>query len=193
MTENKIENRIENRIDNTGPLAGIRVVEMGQLIAGPFCGQLLGDMGADVIQVEPPGVGDQTRTAVTGAGHVEHVEVTLSDHPVGVGVEQVQPRGGAPVAEQPRLDVLGQQRGAQQRVVHQVDLADRQVVRGAPRRVEQVQLGRRQRRRGTGSGVGHGAPGGRGVGCEWWRDAERSARSATSVMDKTVPGRGEPR
>ncbi len=39
----------------TGPLAGIVVVEMGQLIAGPFCGQLLGDMGADVIKLEPPG------------------------------------------------------------------------------------------------------------------------------------------
>lgn len=42
-------------VENTGPLAGIRVVEMGQLIAGPFCGQLLGDMGADVIKLEPPG------------------------------------------------------------------------------------------------------------------------------------------
>ncbi len=41
---------------NTGPLAGITVVEMGQLIAGPFCGQLLGDMGADVIKIEPPHV-----------------------------------------------------------------------------------------------------------------------------------------
>ncbi len=41
---------------NTGPLAGITVVEMGQLIAGPFCGQLLGDMGAEVIKIEPPGV-----------------------------------------------------------------------------------------------------------------------------------------
>ena len=42
--------------ENTGPLVGIRVVEMGQLIAGPFCGQLLGDMGAEVIKIEPPGV-----------------------------------------------------------------------------------------------------------------------------------------
>ncbi|QYE33786.1 CoA transferase [Polymorphobacter sp. PAMC 29334] len=41
---------------NTGALAGLRVVELGQLIAGPFCGQLLGDMGAEVIKVEPPGV-----------------------------------------------------------------------------------------------------------------------------------------
>jgi formyl-CoA transferase len=39
---------------NNGALAGVRVIELGQLIAGPFCGQLLGDMGAEVIKVEPP-------------------------------------------------------------------------------------------------------------------------------------------
>ena len=44
-----------------GALDGIRVVEMGQLIAGPFCGQLLGDMGAEVIKIEPPGRGDPMR------------------------------------------------------------------------------------------------------------------------------------
>ena len=44
-----------------GALAGIRVIELGQLIAGPFCGQLLGDMGAEVIKVEPPGKGDPMR------------------------------------------------------------------------------------------------------------------------------------
>ena len=47
--------------ENRGALAGIRVIELGQLIAGPFCGQLLGDMGADVIKVEPPGSGDPMR------------------------------------------------------------------------------------------------------------------------------------
>ena len=47
---------------NTGALAGVKVIELGQLIAGPFCGQLLGDMGADVIKVEPPGAGDPMRT-----------------------------------------------------------------------------------------------------------------------------------
>lgn len=41
---------------NTGALTDLRVIEMGQLIAGPFCGQLLGDMGADVIKIEPPSV-----------------------------------------------------------------------------------------------------------------------------------------
>jgi crotonobetainyl-CoA:carnitine CoA-transferase CaiB-like acyl-CoA transferase len=44
-----------------GALEGLRVVELGQLIAGPFCGQLLGDMGAEVIKVEPPGQGDPMR------------------------------------------------------------------------------------------------------------------------------------
>ena len=46
---------------STGPLANIRVIELGQVIAGPFCGQLLGDLGADVIKVEPPGTGDVLR------------------------------------------------------------------------------------------------------------------------------------
>lgn len=44
-----------------GPLAGLRVVEMGQLIAGPFCGQLLGDMGADIVKIEEPVNGDPLR------------------------------------------------------------------------------------------------------------------------------------
>ena len=44
-----------------GPLADLRVVEMGSLIAGPFCGQLLGDFGAEVIKLEDPGVGDAMR------------------------------------------------------------------------------------------------------------------------------------
>ncbi|WP_136162752.1 CaiB/BaiF CoA transferase family protein [Sphingomonas flavalba] len=47
--------------EQQGALHGIRVVELGQLIAGPFCGQLLGDMGAEVIKIEPPGAGDPMR------------------------------------------------------------------------------------------------------------------------------------
>ena len=44
-----------------GPLTDIRVIEMGQLLAGPFCGQLLADFGAEVIKCEQPGVGDPMR------------------------------------------------------------------------------------------------------------------------------------
>jgi len=43
------------------PLAGLRVLELGSFIAGPFAGQLLGDLGADVVKVEPPGTGDPMR------------------------------------------------------------------------------------------------------------------------------------
>jgi formyl-CoA transferase/succinyl-CoA--D-citramalate CoA-transferase len=45
-----------------GPLAGVRVLELGSFIAGPFAGQLLGDYGADVLKIEPPGAGDPMRT-----------------------------------------------------------------------------------------------------------------------------------
>ncbi|MGN6665351.1 MAG: CaiB/BaiF CoA transferase family protein [Trinickia sp.] len=43
------------------PLDGIRVLEMGQLIAGPFAGKMLGEFGAEVIKIEPPGTGDPLR------------------------------------------------------------------------------------------------------------------------------------
>ncbi len=57
-------------IENEGALKGIRVIEMGQLLAGPFCGQLLGDMGAEVIKIEAPGPGDPMRVWGQGADKV---------------------------------------------------------------------------------------------------------------------------
>ena len=47
--------------DSLAALGDLRVIEMGQLLAGPFCGQLLADFGADVIKIEPPGDGDPMR------------------------------------------------------------------------------------------------------------------------------------
>jgi len=46
---------------SAGPLKGVRVIELGQLIAGPFCGKTLADFGAEVIKIEPPGKGDPLR------------------------------------------------------------------------------------------------------------------------------------
>jgi formyl-CoA transferase/CoA:oxalate CoA-transferase len=54
----------KNRIDvqNESPLSSIRVIDMTEALAGPFCGMLLGDLGADVVKVERRGVGDQSRS-----------------------------------------------------------------------------------------------------------------------------------
>ncbi len=84
------------------------------------------------------------------AGDVDHVEIVLSDHPVEVGVDEVEPRRGSPMAQQPRFDVVLDERLLQQRVVVEIDLADREVVCGAPVSVQQVAFLVRQR-------VGHGS------------------------------------
>ncbi|MDF1806208.1 CaiB/BaiF CoA-transferase family protein [Hyphomonas sp.] len=59
--------------DSKRPLDGLRVIELGQLIAGPFCGQLLGDFGAEVIKVEAPGLPDPAR----GWGAVKKDDIGL--------------------------------------------------------------------------------------------------------------------
>ncbi|HEY1688847.1 MAG TPA: CoA transferase [Solirubrobacteraceae bacterium] len=56
-----------------GPLAGVRVIELGQLLAGPFTGRLLGDLGAEIIKVEPPNEPDPMREW----GHIRYEEHSL--------------------------------------------------------------------------------------------------------------------
>jgi len=48
-------------VDTVPPLAGVRVIEAARVLAGPLCGQILADLGAEVIKVERPGSGDETR------------------------------------------------------------------------------------------------------------------------------------
>jgi formyl-CoA transferase len=60
-----------------GPLDGIRVIEVGTLISGPFAGRLLGDMGAEVIKVEPPGQPDPLRTWGQAERNGHHVFWTV--------------------------------------------------------------------------------------------------------------------
>ena len=86
------------------------------------------------------GVRDQTGTAMTGAGDVDHVEVVLLDHPIQVNVDEVQAWRRSPVAEKPRLDVILCEGLLEQRVVVEINLADREVVGGPPVRIYQCPL-----------------------------------------------------
>src|SRR4029450_13557297 len=54
-------NVMPDHLPTPSALEGVRVIEMGQLIAGPFAGKTLGEFGAEVIKIEPPGAGDPLR------------------------------------------------------------------------------------------------------------------------------------
>src|SRR5262249_55762062 len=95
------------------------------------------------------GVGDDAGATVAGAGDVNRVEVVLLDDPVEVDVNEVEAGRGPPVAEQPRLDVLLGQRLLQERVVVEVDLPHREIVRRAPVGVDLLELIRGQSLRGS--------------------------------------------
>jgi crotonobetainyl-CoA:carnitine CoA-transferase CaiB-like acyl-CoA transferase len=77
-------------VENTGALKDIRVVELGQLLAGPFCGQLLGDMGADVIKVEPPGDGDPMRVWGQGSEKVQWEVIARNKRSVSANLRMAQ-------------------------------------------------------------------------------------------------------
>jgi shikimate kinase len=77
--------------------------------------------------------------------NVDRVQVVFLDDTVQVNVDEVQPRRRAPVAEQARLDVRQLERLLQERIVVQINLADRDLVRRAPPGVHLAQQFRCQR------------------------------------------------
>ena len=71
-------------------LKGLRVIELGQLLAGPFCGQLLGDMGAEIIKVEPPGAGDPMRVWGQGEEKVQWEVVARNKKSVSANLRMAE-------------------------------------------------------------------------------------------------------
>src|SRR5665647_1966569 len=72
------------------------------------------------------------RPAVARAGNINHVEIVLVDDAVHVHINKIQTGGGAPVAEQTRLDVRNQERFFQQRIIEKVNLSYRKIVGSTP-------------------------------------------------------------
>lgn len=85
--------------DTPLPLRGVRVIEMGSLIAGPFAGKTLGDFGAEVIKIEPPEVGDPLRSWRTVDGETSMWWHVQARNKRSVAIDLRQPEGQALVRE----------------------------------------------------------------------------------------------
>jgi hypothetical protein len=109
------------RRDVAGDAARKRELPEQDLQAGFVARDRRVNLGVSAFEV---GVGHQRRSAVARTRDVNHLDVVLGDHAVQMGVDEVLSRRGAPMSEQPRLDVFEAQRVAQQRVVEQIDLPD---------------------------------------------------------------------
>ncbi len=114
----------------------------GELLEEPgHAGRVSGDVRVRLsVRTLQPGVGQHRGSAVAGPPDAQGVQAAGLDDAVEVGVHQVQARRGAPMPKEPRLDVLGAQGLGQQGVGHEVDLADGQIVRGAPVGIQRPQL-----------------------------------------------------
>jgi crotonobetainyl-CoA:carnitine CoA-transferase CaiB-like acyl-CoA transferase len=81
-----------------GPLAGLRVLEVGTNVAGPYATKLLADLGADVVKIEPPGRGDPARARGPFPGGVPHPEksglfIYLNTNKRGITLDLTRPEG----------------------------------------------------------------------------------------------------
>src|SRR5258707_6103621 len=85
-----------NSTDNSswaGPLDGLRVIDLSRVLAGPFCTQCLGDLGAEVLKVEPPGLGDETRHFPPFVGGESHYFLGINRNKKSLVIDLQQPEG----------------------------------------------------------------------------------------------------
>ena len=97
------------------------------------------DLGVGPFQVD---VRDDRGAAVSRAGQVDHVGIRVLDQAVQMHVDEAEARRSSPVSQQPGFDVFRPQRLAQQRILLQIDLANRQIISGAPVAVHVLQAAR---------------------------------------------------
>lgn len=98
----------KQNMSNDGPLAGIRVLEIGQLLAGPYTSSVLGYFGAEVIKVEPPEGGDPMRSwRELDENGVSYWWYSLSRNKKSITLDMRQPEGQDIIRELiPKVDVL---------------------------------------------------------------------------------------
>jgi crotonobetainyl-CoA:carnitine CoA-transferase CaiB-like acyl-CoA transferase len=86
-------NDIEPNENWPGPLAGIKVIDLTRVLAGPFCTQSLGDLGAEVLKIEPPGSGDETRHFPPFVGGESHYFLGINRNKKSLVVDLQQDAG----------------------------------------------------------------------------------------------------
>jgi crotonobetainyl-CoA:carnitine CoA-transferase CaiB-like acyl-CoA transferase len=69
---------VDEEASMAGPLAGIRVVDLSSMLSGPWAADILGDQGADVVKVEPPGTGDHVRSLPNRSGDLPAMFVNIN-------------------------------------------------------------------------------------------------------------------
>src|SRR5690606_33409738 len=88
-----------------GALAGVRVLDLSRVLAGPWCAQILGDLGADVIKVERPGKGDEARSyglatkAVDGRATPAPMHIVANRNKRSITVDMATAEGAKLIAE----------------------------------------------------------------------------------------------